>query len=153
VADHSDLPPTSDQQTAAAMPWVWLVGFVEGGRWTQRLLKRGYGHCWCARPLWNDLWLYVEWSPGRINVGPVTLQMIDAACARATTVFQIDTLAGQRAHDVPLPMFGWWHCVRLVVDCLGIAMPRWPTPWGLVRALRAHPDAREAPKALIQGQA
>lgn len=120
------------------MIWCWVVGFCPGEAWSTRWLRRGYGHCWAARPLWDDVWLWIEWTPGRVIAGPVPLAMVELAIERATEVFNVDTVPGQRDHCRPWPVFGWWHCVRLVVDVLGFRMPWWPTPWGFARALRAR---------------
>lgn len=124
------------------MIWTWTVGFCSGEAWTTRWLKRGYGHCWAARPLWDDLWLWVEWTPGRIVVGPVGAEMVERARRRATLVLEVDTVPGQRVHSRPWPVLGWWHCVRLVVDVMGVRIPWWPTPYGFARALLAAEGAR-----------
>lgn len=120
----------------------WVVGFVEAtgeaSWWQRRLLRRGYAHCWAARPLCREgdgLWLWVEWVPDCVVLGVATTATVRAAAegAHEALRWRQDLSAAGAPRR---PLLAWHHCASLTAHTIG-CRPRWlATPWWLRCALR-----------------
>ena len=115
---------------------IWRVGFMalaDKAAWYQRLLRPGYAHCWAAKWIGEDLWLWVEWTPERMLFGLASDAMVKDATAAAHEVVEL-WQAVTRAYP-PRPVLALHHCASIVSHTIGIRPKPWATPWSLRCAL------------------
>lgn len=116
----------------------WHVGFLaarEDSPWWQRRLRPGYAHCWAAREIDTDLWLWVEWTPEAVLFGHAGRSMIHRACMYAHEVLVWEYEAPPGPPPVR-PILALHHCASLVSHAVGIRPRPLATPWWLACALR-----------------
>ena len=117
---------------------LWRVGFIgsdQAGRtWWHRILAPGYAHCWAARRLCRNLWLWVEWCPERLVCGLMSSAHVRqmSKAAAVVIVYEQPPTPPRRPR---LPVMPFHHCAGIIAHAL--SLPGWGiTPWRLACALR-----------------
>jgi hypothetical protein len=116
---------------------TWVVGFreaAEDASWWMRWLRHGYAHCWGAKQIDRDLWLWVEWTPAAILFGLAGSAMLDRAMASSHEVLALEV--AETAIPPVRPVLALHHCASLVSHTVGIRPRTLATPWWLRCALR-----------------
>jgi hypothetical protein len=113
----------------------WRVGFLDSPEPTlaQRLLRPGYRHCWAAKAICPDIWLWVEWTPERLIFGLASDELVQDAEREAGLVLEV--LQPDDAPAPVRPVFALQHCAAVVSHAIGFRPAPWVTPYRLARAL------------------
>lgn len=130
------MTPVEGAALPPAPPPHWVVGFMaQAGRpaWYQRLLRPGYAHCWAAKWLASDLWLWVEWTPERLIFGMAGDALVCRAMGAAHEVLRFEQ--PEDAPHPPRPVLALHHCASIVSHAIGLRPKPWATPWRLRCAL------------------
>lgn len=123
---------------------TWRVGFMaakEDCSWWQRwLLKPGYAHCWAAKWIDANLWMWVEWTPAQVLFGFASDRMVEAVQAAAHEV--LEWQPAEPAIHPRRPLLALHHCASLVSHTIGLRPRPLATPWWLACALRRRGATR-----------